>query len=157
MAYEIFARDPDLLLAAIKDVAPADHPKPRSLAAATPAQRRLFETYVAELMSARAEADSWWEGMLGKSRSAKARAKAEAALKEDVPIGPADHARVIATVRRNWLRTAELNANTPAAERVPPEYLVLAWLREAGHDDLTRLVASYPFFPVGLDADDHWV
>lgn len=145
------------LVAATRDIAPPDHPAPRAHAAATAEQRALFERYVTELRAAKEAADAWWDGLVGHHKSAKARAKAEAELRDEVPVGPAAHVRAIGVVRRFWLEVAARNRTAAADERVPPECLVLAWLSETGHDELSAFVASYRYWPVGLDVSGRWV
>lgn len=151
------ARAPADLVAAVRDIAPPDHPAPRSYDAATPEQQALFERYVRELRVAKEAADAWWEGLVGKHKSAKARAKAEAEVREDVPVGPAAHVRAIGVVRKFWLEVAALNRAASPQTRVAPECLLLTWLSEAGHHELAAFVGSYPYWPVGLDAGGRWV
>ncbi|MBC7604111.1 MAG: hypothetical protein H7255_15815 [Ramlibacter sp.] len=147
-----------LLVAAVADIAPPDHPKALDAGAAGLPYRRLHREYMAELEDSVGEAQAWWDGLIdhGMKRNRTSRERAERDALAEAPIGPAMHGRVLAAVRRFWLRCDALNRKRPVAERVPPEQFVLGWLIDAQSAHVAVL-GRYTYFPVGLDADGNWV
>lgn len=148
-----------LLVVSIADVAPQGHPQPVELAAASPGHRRLLEEYLAELRRSAKDAIRWWNGLVEgiRERTGASEDRAQRDVWADVPAGPATHAHVLATLRRYWLRCAELNASLLPSDRVPPEQLVLGWLMELGESELVGMLGHLTYFPVGLDDKGQWV
>ena len=147
-----------LLVSAIADVAPPGHPAPIDARDAGPRYEALYREYLAELGASVQEAMEWWEGRikLSMQRNRRNRERTERDQFALVPVGPASHGRVIATLRKFWLRCAALNNDEPEARRVPPEQLVLGWLIET-QPSLVAILGRLTYLPVGLDADGQWV
>jgi hypothetical protein len=146
------------LLRAVRDVAPDDHP-PSSRARAAPGPHRaLFDDYLRDLGEARQHANGWIQSIIDKEEDRTGdRQEAIRIVSERRPVGAVAHGVVIATVRRYWLACDALNREADPPRRVAPEDLVLGWLVEEGHDDLAEFLAGLPYWPIGLDTDDHWV
>ena len=146
------------LLQAMRDVgihrelAERDH----AFESASPAHQRLFEAYVPLLRQGQLEALPWWEATV---RAASPTGKiTQDALDEAYDrrmAGPASDPRIVWIVRTVWLQCCELNRQAPDTA-IRPEYLMVQWLIDAGEDDLVRLLACMPYWPLGLDEDNRW-
>jgi hypothetical protein len=144
------------LLQAARDVAPPGHPP----AGGNGSQRHaaLFGRYLKALRAAHESATGWWGAIL---EAEEERTQDEAVAAENVderrPVGPVAHGEVIAAVRQFWLECAALNEKVAPAERVPPEEFVLGWLIKREQNELAEFLSAFPFWPIGLDFEGHWV
>jgi hypothetical protein len=148
-----------LMLAAIADVAPPGHPLPRGIDRASEKHRRLFEEYLPALERSRHKAEARWNGLvLGlMERTGKTRERALRDLRASKPAGRAAHVEFIGTVRRYWLKCANLNETMPEHERVPPEEFILEWPAATGADACVDTLTEFTYFPVGLNEEGRWV
>jgi len=120
--------------------------------------RSMFDEYVEEVDYVAAIALEWWNKTLA-ARSSGATNK-RAAFRDawrSRPAGPASYPGLVALVRDFWLTCHALNQEVDEGERVPPWTFLLAWLRDAGHDEAVRVLACMPYWPIGLDEDGNWV
>ena len=70
--------------------------------------------------------------------------------------GPAANPRIVWIVRTFWLECVAINQETPEAQRVPPEVLLLHWLVEDQHTEAVKVLTGMPYWPIGLSADGQW-
>lgn len=114
--------------------------------------RTLWNAYRRELR----EAEHW----------AKERRRTAVRLGDDPAMSPVAarlsrrsdiHPYLVHVVRDYWLRTTALNEQLTADERIRPEQFLLGELLRSGDDDLVALVVELPYWPIGLDADGHWM
>ncbi len=144
------------LLQAVADVAPPDHPA--AGAAGSTRHQTLFEQYRAELAKARRSGEKWYSGLIESEEERTGdHWQAVANTRKRRPVGPVSDPDVTATVRNYWLRCVALNEGLAAKNRVAPEEFVLKWLADRGHEPLAEFLTGYPFWPLGMDANDHWV
>ena len=114
---------------------------------------RLFDYYVRGLLAARAEAESWWEGLIAVRTSRVGdRVRAEAEIRHDWPVGPCAHGKVVAVLREAWLACADLNEGLHEAERLGPEVLTLIWLMSR-EEELAQFLSKLPYLPIGRDME----
>lgn len=148
----------DRLLEQPGDIVPRDEKrKGRGMSGVRQEWRDLFADYCGDLGTALSIAGPWWsETILARERTGLSR---EQAIKESFnkrAAGAASHPKVIWIVRTYWENCEALNRDLSGQDRVYPEDFLLRWLREAGHDELVRLVTCMPYWPIGLDADGNW-
>lgn len=147
------------LLQAARDVAPMGHPLRGG--AGSGRHRALFHQYIGELTPAVRSAQEWFEGLIEvEEERTLDRAQAEETVNERRPVGPVADGGVIAVVRKFWLDCAAINDEidgTRTGEAVAPEDFILAWPVQEGHPELAEFLSSFPFWPMGLDHDGHWV
>lgn len=148
------------LIVAVRDVAATDHPSPLLMSAAGPRHRHVFSTYVRKLRAAKKVADEWWESLVENNRGSRRRNGREEAVrraKELRPLGPRSDPNFIGLLRQYWFECWALNATVNPEQRVPPEDFLLAWLIEAGEDELAEFVSGLTYWPVGQDKKGRWV
>lgn len=135
---------------------PGVHP---ALGTASSVHRQLFDAYASELARCVLLAMKWWQGRLAslESREPMPRRAALDRLYHETPSGPASHPAIIGVVRQYFLACESANAQLTAAAWIPPETFIVAWLQEAGHTALLEVVSGMLYWPLGLDADGHWV
>jgi len=146
------------LLSAVGDIAPPGHPSPIPIERANSTYRAIFRRYVSEMRRSKKAAEDWWDAIVETEteRNRGGRGEALRQLLVERPLGALSYGEVIATVRKYWLECAATNRQSPEAERVPPECLVLAWL-DAGNDELAQFLSGWTFWPMGLDESGNWV
>ena len=128
----------------------------RPYADATEAHQKLFDGYVPLLRKGYEEALPWWEGTVraaGSSGEIDAEAMEEAYDRRMA--GPASDPRIVWIVRLIWMQCIKINEDNPFYA-LRPEYLMVQWLIDAGEDDLVRLLACMPYWPIGLDENGNW-
>ena len=144
------------MIAAIKDVAPADHPDASKLEMSKK-HRALFKEYLADLAEAREIAEGWWGALiLAEEERTGDREQAIAIVKRRRPVGPAVHGSVIAVIRKYWLACDSLNRLSEPSARVAPEEFVLGNLLDGEHDGHAEFLSGIPFWPIGLDREGRW-
>jgi hypothetical protein len=148
------------LLAAPKDVPRWDaHLRDGSMSAVSDEHRRLFSSYVRELVSATGRAVQIWNDEI--AWNAKASGDRAEAVKEQwmtYPAGPAVQPFFVALIRRYWLACDALNRSVPPASAVTPETFLLGWLQVSpGYDEALNILTCMPYWPVGLDREGNWV
>ncbi|MEJ6784828.1 hypothetical protein [Aminobacter sp. Piv2-1] len=127
----------------------------RKLGESSERHQALFDGYRDDIRTAYEIAARWWANtvaaqlQLGLSRDAAIR---EAFMKRAA--GAAAHGNVIWIVRNYWLDCCEVNKETGSV--VYPETLLLQWLVDAEEDELVRLIACMPYWPIGMDANGAW-
>jgi hypothetical protein len=62
---------------------------------------------------------------------------------------------VLGAIREYWLKCAALNDRDPS-RAVDPREFILDWLR-ASHPELSAVVATLPYWPVGQDEKGRWM
>lgn len=143
------------LLAAVKDVAPADHPRKSGKGSA--AHRTMFTRYCKDLAEAKEHAEDWFQALIDVAEDETGDAElAEDMVRQRRPLGPVAHGRVIAVIREYWLKCDQLNQKSAAAERVAPEELLLGWL-VGESEQLAQFLANLPFWPMGLSGLGAWL
>ncbi len=148
------------LLSAPRDLpqsAPWREP-PLEHAAASQAHRSLFRDYEEEMEELLDIAEQWWEDGIQRR---KANGDPEAEIMEDAYrrsfAGPAGLSEMVWTIRKFWIACVAINEELPEAQRVPPEVFLLHWLDDGEHTDHIQVLTGMPYWPIGLDADGHWV
>jgi hypothetical protein len=145
-----------LLVQAVRDVQPVGHPRPNSTGSSR--HHVLFESYVKRLREHKRVSEAWINALIDSEEEETGdRDQAIANVLERRPIGAVSHPFVTGTVRKYWLACVSLNGEVQRADQVAPEEFILLWLMQRGHVDLAELLAGYPFWPVGMDADGRWV
>jgi len=123
---------------------------------ASDAHQKLFDGYVPLLRQGYKEALPWWEGTV---RSAGRSGKIDEESLEEAydarMAGPASDPRIVWIVRLIWLKCCKINESEPF-HAIRPEYLMVRWLIDAGENELVRLLACMPYWPIGLNADGNW-
>jgi len=144
------------LISAVRDLAIPN--QPRANTKGSPSHRELFTSYVKRLRRHKTIADSWWNDLIeAQEESTGDRGQAIENVIARRPVGPASHPLVVGTVRKHWLEVAKLNQQSPEPSRVAPEEFVLEWLIQNRQHDLARTLASYPFWPLGMNVQGEWV
>jgi hypothetical protein len=138
------------------DVMPREAGRPGLPRAAAPeGHRDLFDDYLNDLRLAYDLAVEWWEGTVeAQEEEGMGHEEAVAAALDARLAGPAAHPSVVYMVRSYWLLCEEESRGSGVV--VHPEELLLGWLVEAGEDDLVKLLACMPYWPIGLDAEGRW-
>jgi|CXWL01.1.fsa_nt_gi hypothetical protein len=145
-----------LLLQAVKDVAPHDHPRKGSMGSSH--HHELFKEYVEELYKHKQEGEKWLESLVdSEERRTGDRSQAITNVMERRPIGALSYPYVTGTVRKFWLACVALNEQLPPLEKVAPEEFALEWLMQQGYDDLAEFISGYPYWPIGLNGFNIWV
>jgi hypothetical protein len=119
---------------------------------------RLFSQYRDRIVRTATMALDWWDDTVDVQRvDGRTEKEAVRAAFECRPAGPASFPEIVALIRKFWLDCDELNQRVSEDERVPPWIFILAWLRDAGHDEAVSVLACMPYWPIGLDEDGNWV
>lgn len=145
--------------------APRDLPRtapypepPLALDQASEQHQALFAQYLEILEAALELAEDWWARLLEARRDGGLDDEAALeAVYSARPAGPASRPEVVWTIRTHWLECVAINETLPEAQRVPPEALLLHWLRDGSHDEWVQVLSGMPHWPIGLDADGRWV
>ncbi|NVJ20716.1 hypothetical protein HUW62_05745 [Myxococcus sp. AM011] len=141
----------------VKDPVPWREPM-LTLAAASAGHRALFTEYEEFLADSMLIAFDLWEDRI--------HAHEERGLDPDSALkaayntffaGPASCPQLVWVVRTYWLKCDALNRTVPPDERVPPQVLLFGWVLQAGRDDWVQVLTAMTYWPMGIDADGHWV
>jgi hypothetical protein len=148
-----------LIIDAVREVAPPDHPAPRGMNQGSIHHRRLFDEYLPALRQSRERAERRWNGLIERlmERTGVDRDRALRDVWARSPAGPGTNPDFLATIRRYWLKCAELNDDVPRDERVPPEEFIVRWPAEAGADACVDVLTRLTYMPVGLNKEGRWV
>lgn len=131
---------------------------PVTLDRAPPAHRVLFSNYVSDLRPlARAALDEWNAEVHAVATRTHDLKAATQQHWETFPAGPASRPEFVALIRRYWLACDALNRESGSA--VAPEEFLLAWPLEASgrDDDVVRIIACMPYWPIGMNEQGRWV
>src|SRR5688572_24487508 len=105
---------------ALKDVLGTSY-MPVGHANASEQHRQLFESYVAALQSAKAEAEEWWNALISAwTERLKDPVRARAYVEEGHPAGSVAHGAVVHAFRQAWVGCVDLNETTSNTHRVEP-------------------------------------
>lgn len=119
--------------------------------------RQLFSNYLVALKYQVDRVAARWqesiEALTAKLGSVE-RARKELIL--EYPAGPAADMHFIAVVRHYWLACQTLNCEVRPSDRVDPPKLLLKWVMEANEDLCVEVLASQPYWPIGLTRDGRW-
>jgi hypothetical protein len=124
----------------------------------TPAHRESFAAYEQQILMVADAALDWWNQTVeARKRSADdpRRAVREAWLNR--PAGPASFPGVVSLVRDYWLMCEAINQKSEEPRRVAPEAFLLLWLMDGKHQAEVKVLSCMPYWPIGLDAEGHWV
>ncbi|MFY2556012.1 hypothetical protein ACN469_00055 [Corallococcus terminator] len=141
----------------VKDPVPWREPM-LTLEAASVGHRALFKEYEEFLEAAMLIAFDLWEGRI--------QVRVERGLDPDAALndaystffaGPAACPQLVWVLRTYWLKCVALNRTVPPDERVPPQVLLFGWVMQAGQDDWVQVLTAMTYWPMGIDADGHWV
>ncbi|TIM32613.1 MAG: hypothetical protein E5Y63_01900 [Mesorhizobium sp.] len=128
-----------------------------NLSEADPQYSSLFGAYRADLKTACAIAELWWEDTIAAQQ--KLGMSLEDAIEESFDkrlAGAASHPKVVWIVRSYWLACEANSAKLLDGDRISPEVLLLKWLVDTGETELVRLIACMPYWPIGLDENGNW-
>ncbi|MGX5799754.1 hypothetical protein ACWGS9_00735 [Bradyrhizobium sp. Arg314] len=124
---------------------------------ASPAHRTLFVEYVAELKEAYDIAAEWWADIISTEEELQGgREKALEKAFNDRIAGAASSPNVVWVIRRYWLKCVAANATASEGAGVAAEIFLLQWLIDAGNEELVKLVACMPYWPIGQDENGNW-
>jgi hypothetical protein len=117
----------------------------------------LLNEYVRELREAKRWDESWWKSVWDTERQ-RSDDDADCARKlaSRYPIGAGNHGAVIALLRKYWLACMALNEESPPDARLAPEHFLLGVLIQP-ESDLAKFISTFPYWPIGMDADGKWV
>lgn len=125
--------------------------------AGTPAHRALHAEYLAALRPVVAEAAEWWRrSMAYQADQTGSEEAARATLIQMHPAGPASDMHVIGVVRTYWLACDGINRGVAPEEWLDPPKFLLAWTIAAGEALAVEVLASQPYWPIGLTAEGEW-
>jgi hypothetical protein len=146
------------LLAQPRDVAPpSDIRTVQNRDEASPAHGTLFVEYVAELTEAYDIAAEWWADIVSTEDELQgSREKALEKAFNDRIAGAASSPNVVWVIRRYWLKCVAANAAAGEGAGVAAEIFLLQWLINAGEQELVKLVACMPYWPIGQDENGNW-
>jgi hypothetical protein len=121
--------------------------------------KRLFKEYLPALQRSTQVAEERWNGLVEglMERTGVTRERALRDIRATSRAGPGEESEFIATVRRYWLKCAEVNDTVPEQQRVPPEEFILKWPAEAGATGCLTILAQLTYLPVGLNKEGRWV
>lgn len=124
---------------------------------ASEAHRALFARYRKELKKVLDEAIEWWEDRTAtfKEEEGLSAKQARQANWREFPAGPASDPYTVAVIRKYWLACDALNRRGEAA--VAPEVFLLQWIVDESDWATAEILSAMPYWPVGLDAQGHWV
>jgi hypothetical protein len=124
----------------------------------TDQHRDLFVRYHEVLRPMVELVSQWWfEQMEYQTKQLGSPAKARKELILETPAGPAGHVQFAPIVRRYWLACDTLNATINKDEWVDPPKLLLEWLVQSKDTLSVEVVASQPYWPIGLTKDGQWL
>jgi len=132
---------------------------PIALAAASAELQALFLEYHQDLQAALSIAETWWSGVVARSRPGlfSRQSTVLAGAYERFFAGPASAPELLWVLHHYWLRCVKVNAELPENARVPPEVMLLHWLRDGRHDSWIECITCLPYWPLGLDDAGKWV
>src|SRR3954447_75828 len=89
-----------LIIAAVREIAPPDHPAPRGIQQGSTRHRRLFEEYLPALRRSREKAEQRWNGLIERQmeRTGVDRERALRDLWAKSPAGPGTNADFLGTI-----------------------------------------------------------
>lgn len=124
---------------------------------ASAAHRKLYAGWLNDIRLAYDLAVEWWEGTVeAQMDEGLTREEATAEAIDARLAGPAAHPSVVYMVRAYWILCDDANREAGPEQAVAPERFLLGWLVDDGHDDLVKLLACMPYWPIGLDAQGNW-
>lgn len=142
------------------DLRPAMAAGVKPIADAEQAFRDLYDAFLAEMTAVCAYAVKHWEQQLKlATQETRSAAKANLAMWQQYPAGPAAEPKFIEVVRHHWLVCDGLNRERPKAGRIAPHHVLLGWLIDAvgTHHPVVQVLACMPYWPIGMDAEGGWV
>ncbi|HUK34347.1 MAG TPA: hypothetical protein VLV86_10570 [Vicinamibacterales bacterium] len=123
----------------------------------TERHRELFRNYLRVLRPMVELVSQWWlEQVEYQTRALGTEAKARKALIIETPAGPAGHVQFAPIVREYWLACDALNATLDKRDWVDPPKFLLQWLIDARDSLCVEVLASQPYWPMGLSKDGRW-
>ncbi len=119
--------------------------------------RQLFDTYLQKLRPhVERVAAAWQEAMEYQASRLGSPQSARDFLIQEYPAGPAADMHLIAVIRQFWLACDALNGELDESNWVDPPKLLLEWMIDAGEDECVQVLASQPYWPIGLTRDGQW-
>jgi hypothetical protein len=122
------------------------------------AHQDLFREYLGTLQPVARQVADWWLGAIAQRQ--QALGNAEEARKELIatfPAGPAQDPRLIRVVREYWLACDQINQGIARADWVDPPRLLLAWAAERADSVSREVLASMPYWPLGMTESGEWM
>ncbi|MFM0323561.1 hypothetical protein [Caballeronia glebae] len=120
--------------------------------------RDLFERYLTALKPVVSITwQEWSEAMKEETHRLGSKDKAREALLFEDAAGPAADMRFIGVIREFWLACDAINRTLDKADWLDPPVLLLAWLIERRETLCAEVVASQPYWPMGLSKDGQWI
>ena len=142
----------------LPQVAPWRNP-PTTLPNAAAGFRTLFLEYHRDLEAALRIAERWWRGVVARAKPGlfSRPSTAVTGAYESFFAGPASVPELLWVLHQYWLRCVKLNEELPENSRVPPEVVLLHWLRDGRHESWIECITCLPYWPLGLDASGTWI
>lgn len=148
------------LMTAPRDLPPTGpvHEPPRPVTDATAEHRALFLEYRRDLETALTQAEAWWGGLVAWTSGLFSRKRTRVAnAYAGFAAGPAGCLEVLGVLHSTWLRCVAVNQAQRESDAIRPEVMLLSWLMDGRHDSWVQCLSGLPYWPIGLDGDDHWV
>jgi hypothetical protein len=122
-----------------------------------PLHRKIFYDYMAELRPEVWRVANWWlKGIARLTGELGSADEARRTLILEYPAGPAADMHFIAIVRRYWLSCSQCNDSLPIGQWVDPQVLLLQWTIAAKETTCVEVLASQPYWPLGLTREGTW-
>lgn len=121
--------------------------------------QQLFTAYEHHLEQALVLAQTWWSGIIGRTRTSIFQRKStvvENAFSRFFA-GPASRPELQWTLHTYWTACVNLNEAQPASQRIPPEIVLLAWLDDGQHHGWLEAITCLPYWPLGMSDTGAWV
>jgi hypothetical protein len=124
----------------------------------TTEHRQLFKQYLLHLTDrVNVVASEWLESVEGLTTKLGDAESAREQLILEYPAGPATDMRFIGIVRTYWLACDALNGQLQKEQWLDPPRFLLQWVEEVQGGDLcVEVLASQPYWPIGLDEHGNW-
>ena len=120
--------------------------------------RRLFNDYFEALTRAVGVAVPWWNALVHQTMAGGPKEyDAIRANYELRPAAAASHPELVGVIRHFWLACDQMNRDVAVDQKVPPEVLLLRWLKTPDYDELISVLTAMPYWPVGFDEDGNFI